>query len=358
MATTGFLSALAGGALLAVFGLLFLKPFARFLGATETILPYACDYLFYIFIGAPWMAGSLVLNNQLRFQGSAVYGMWGMISGAVLNVGLDPLFIFVFGMGIGGAALATIISQFAACCLLLVGCTRKGNIRIDLRSFSPRFSVFKEIVRGGFPSLCRQGFASIGAICINHMAGDFGDAAIAGISIVQRVTLFANSALIGFGQGFQPVCGFNYGAGLYGRVKRAFWFCVRTSFVVLLLFAVVGFVFAPQIVEIFRDDPDVIRIGALALRLQCLTFSLMGWVVLNNMMMQTIGMAGKASVLALARQGIFLLPCLFILTPWLGLLGVQMSQPLSDAFTLVLSIPLGISVLRELDAAKKTAPGS
>jgi Na+-driven multidrug efflux pump len=127
---------------------------------------------------------------------------------------------------------------------------------------------------------------------------------------------------------------------------------------VLLLFAAVGFVFATQIVEIFRDDPDVIRIGALALRLQCLTFSLMGWVVLNNMMMQTIGMAGKASILALARQGIFLLPCLFILTPWLGLLGVQMSQPLSDAFTLVLSIPLGISVLRELDAAKKTAPGS
>jgi Na+-driven multidrug efflux pump len=148
------------------------------------------------------------------------------------------------------------------------------------------------------------------------------------------------------------VCGFNYGARLYARVKRAFWFCVKTSFAVLLLLAAAGFAFAPQIVGLFRNDPDVIRIGSLSLRLQCLTFSLMGWVILNNMMMQTIGKAGKATILALARQGIFLLPCLFILTPWLGLLGVQMSQPLSDIFTLILSIPLSLSVLREMDAAR------
>jgi putative MATE family efflux protein len=346
MVTTGFLSCFLAGAALAGAGLLFLEPVARLLGATETILPYACDYLFYIFIGAPWMAASLTLNNQLRFQGSAFYGMLGMVSGAVLNVGLDPLFIFVFGMGVKGASLATMLSQLVSCCLLLVGCTRKGNLRIDLRLFSPRFFMYKEIVRGGFPSFCRQGLLSVATICVNQVAGGFGDAVIAGMSIVQRVTMFANSALLGFGQGFQPVCGFNYGAGLYGRVKKAFWFCVKTAFVVLLSIAVCGFLFAPQVIELFRDDGAVIRVGTLALRLRCLTFPLMGWVILNNMMSQTIGKSGTATILALAWQGLFLLPCLFILTPWLGVLGIQMSQPVSDLLTFALSIPLGIRLLR------------
>jgi putative MATE family efflux protein len=348
MATTGFLSCCFAGAAVTGAGLLFLEPVARFLGATETILPYACDYLFYIFIGAPWMAGSLVLNNQLRFQGSAFYGMLGMISGAVLNVGLDPLFIFTFGMGVKGASLATMLSQLVSCGLLLVGCTRKGNIRIDLRFFSPRFALYREIMRGGFPSFCRQGLSSVATICINQVAGGFGDAAIAAMSIVQRVTMFANSALLGFGQGFQPVCGFNYGARLYGRVRKALWFCVKTSFVVLLAIAIGGFLFAPQIVELFRDDSAVIRIGTLALRLRCISFPLMGWVILNNMMMQTIGKAGKATILALAWQGLFLLPCIFVLTPLLGILGVQMSQPVSDLATFALSVPLGAGVLREM----------
>jgi putative MATE family efflux protein len=350
MATTAFLSCLLAGVAVTGTGLLFLTPVARFLGATETILPYACDYLFYILIGAPWMAGSLALNNQLRFQGSAFYGMLGMVSGAVLNVGLDPLFIFVFGMGVKGASLATMLSQLVSCCLLLIGCTRGGNIRIDLKLFSPRFSVYREIVRGGFPSFCRQGLASVATICINHVAGGFGDTAIAAMSIVQRVTMFANSALLGFGQGFQPVCGFNYGAGLYGRVRRALWFCVKTSFVVLLAIAVGGFLFAPQVIGLFRDDPAVIQIGSLALRLKCFTFPLMGWVILNNMMLQTIGKAGKATILSLAWQGLFLLPCLFTLTPILGILGVQMSQPVADFLTLTLSVPMGVGVLREMAA--------
>jgi putative MATE family efflux protein len=349
MAATGFLSALIAGILIAVLGLSFLEPFARFLGATETILPFACDYLLYILIGAPWMAGSLVLNNLLRFQGSAFYGMVGMISGAVLNVVLDPIFIFVLDMGVSGAALATMISQFVGCALLLVGCAHKGNVRISVKKFSPTRSAYREILQGGLPSLFRQGFASVATICLNQIAGGYSDAAIAAMSVVQRVTIFSSSALIGFGQGFQPVCGFNYGAGRYDRVKRAFWFCVKTATVALLFLASVGWLYAPQIVALFRrDDPEVLRIGALALRLQCLTFPLLGWVILNNMLLQTIGKAMKASLLALARQGLFLLPFLLALPPRLGVLGIQLSQPASDLATFVLAIPLGFSVLREL----------
>jgi Na+-driven multidrug efflux pump len=281
--------------------------------------------------------------------------MWGMISGAVLNVALDPLFIFVFGMGVRGAALATMISQLVGCCLLLVGCFRKDNIRIDVKKFSPRLASYREIMRGGLPSLLRQGLGSVAVISLNRVAGSYSDATIAAISIVQRVTLFAASAMIGFGQGFQPVCGFNYGARRYDRVKKAFSFCVRASTIALLFLALTGALLAPRIIALFRkDDMEVIQIGTLALRLQCVTFPLMSWVIFNNMMMQTIGKAFRASVLAMARQGLFLLPTLFILAPLLGVFGIQLTQPVSDLLSFLLAIPLGIRTLSEMD---KNEPG-
>jgi len=348
MAATGFISALVGGLTVTVLGLTWLEPLARFLGATDTILPHACAYLFYILLGAPWMTGSLTLNNLLRFQGSAFYGMIGMISGAVLNVVLDPIFIFVFGMGVAGASLATMLSQFVSFCLLLVGCSRGGNISVNPRNFSFRPYIYREILRGGFPSLCRQGIASLGTLCLNRVAGGYGDAAIAAISIVQRVTMFANSTLLGFGQGFQPVCGFNYGAKLYTRVKKAFWFCMRISTIILTILGIACFIFAPHIIALFRkDDLDVIAIGTRALRFQSVTFPLAGWIILNNMMLQTMGKAIPASILAFSRQGLFLIPLIFILVPAFGIMGIQLCVPVADFFTFLLALPLGIMVLKK-----------
>jgi Na+-driven multidrug efflux pump len=290
-----------------------------------------------------------MLNNLLRFQGSAVYGMVGMTSGAVLNVALDPLFIYTFEMGVLGASLATMISQFVGFCLLIAGCAKGGNIAIRFVHFSPRLWHYREICRGGLPSLCRQGLLALSTVVLNHSAQDFGDAAIAALSIVRRVYWFAGSALIGWGQGFQPVCGFNYGAGLYSRVRRAFWFCFKSSFWVLLAFSILGIVFAEEIIAIFRpDDPDVIRIGSLALQMQCFVMPLIGWVVLHNMMLQTIGRAGPATLLALGRQGLFLLPALFILKPWLGVLGIQLAQPIADFATVIMAVPLGMHALRDM----------
>jgi putative MATE family efflux protein len=349
MATTGFFSALIMGAIFGILGLFFLDPLSRLLGSTETILPYARQYMRFILVGAPWMAGSLVLNNQLRFQGSAVYGMVGMISGAILNIALDPLFIFVFHMGVTGASLATCISQGVGCIVLVIGCSRKGNLSINPKNFAPSPGIYKEMVRGGLPSLFRQGLASVATIFVNHFAGVYGDTAIAAISIVNRVALFASSAMIGFGQGFQPVCGFNYGAKRYGRVKKAFWFCVKASFAVLVTTAVVIAIFAPQVIALFRrDDLEVIRVGALSLRLQALSFPLTGWVVMCNMMMQTIGKPVEASLLAMSRQGLFLIPALFILTPLFGLLGIQFCQPVSDAAAFIFSIPIAVKILGQM----------
>lgn len=348
MAATGFFAALAAGAVIAVLGLLFLDPLARALGSTETILPYARDYMRFILIGAPYMTASLVLNNQLRFQGSAVYGMVGIASGAVLNIALDPIFIFTLDMGVAGAALATILSQLVSFCLLLMGCTRGGNLHIRISNVRLQKRFFREILRGGLPSLARQGLSSVAAICLNHAAQPYGDAAIAAMSVVSRIMNFASSALIGFGQGFQPVCGFNYGAQLYGRVRRAFWFCVKVSTVCLVVIAVAGACFSPQLIEVFRDDPVVVEYGTTALRLQWLSFPTVGFVTMSNMMLQTIGRTRPATVLAMGRQGLFFLPFILVLPGFLGMLGVQLSQPLADLLTFVIAVPIQLHVLRQM----------
>lgn len=348
MATTGFVSALIAGAVFGACCLLCLGGLVNLLGATPTIAPYARDYARFILIGTPFMCASLVLNNQLRFQGSAFYGMIGMGAGAILNIALDPLFIFVLDMGVAGAALATILSQIVSFCLLLRGCTRGGNIAIHLREFKPSWAIYKEIIRGGTPSLFRQGLGSVATICLNYAAGIYGDAAIAGMSIVTRVLMFANSAVIGLGQGFQPVCGFNYGARLYQRVKEGFWFCVKSSTVFLLAVSALGFAFAPQLIALFRDDPEVIACGAAALRFQCVTFFTTGWTVMSNMMLQTIGKTGSATFMAMARQGIFFIPLIYILSHCLGLVGVQMTQSVADCLAFLCAVPLSRRALREM----------
>jgi putative MATE family efflux protein len=349
MAATGFFTAIIVVAVLSILGIINLKNLTLGLGSTPTILPYAMDYIFFILIAAPWMTAANVLNQQLRFQGNASIAMAGMISGAVLNIFLDPLFIFVFRMGIRGAAIATMASQMVSLLILLICCTKKDNIPIRFKNFAPGKGLYLELVRGGIPALLRQGLMSVATVIINHFAAGYGDAAIAAISIVNRVYMFASSVMLGFGQGFQPVCGFNYGARLYGRLKRAFWFCVRFSSAGLLVVAVLLAFFAPQVIALFRkEDLEVIRIGALGLRLHCISLPFMAFTVTSNMMTQTIGKAMEASLLAVSRQGLFLLPALFILTPLLGLLGIQLSLPVSDLSSFIFAIPLTGKVLRRM----------
>ena len=345
LASTGFF---ALGLLLMALGLLFLEPLSHLLGSTETILPYTKDYLGIILLGAPYMTAQLVLNNQIRFQGNAFYSMIGITAGAVLNIGLDPLFIFVFDMGISGAALATILSQFVSFCLLLAGVRFSGCIPIHPRNIRLSRHRLLEITGGGLPSLFRQGLGSVATMTLNIAANPYGDAAIAAMSVVSRIMMFANSALIGFGQGFQPVCGFNYGARKYDRVREAFWFCVKVSTVVLFLLSASGMLLSGHLIGLFRNDPDVIRIGTTALRLQCITFTLGGWIVMNNMMMQTMGKTLPASILAASRQGLFFIPALLILPQFFGLLGIQSAQAVSDVCTVVITTILNRRVMRSL----------
>ena len=347
LASTGFFSALICGAGVGVLGLAFMKPLVYFLGATETIYPHCVAYLRLILIGAPWMCASFVLNNLLRFEGNAFWAMVGLTTGGVLNMALDPLFIFVFDMGIAGAALATIVSQAVSFGILLFQIKKYSAISIRFRDFRPGVRMYSAITRAGLPSLLRQGIASVGTICLNTAARPFGDAAISAMAIIGRITMFSNSAMLGFGQGFQPVCGFNYGAKRYDRVKKGYFFLIKTSVIGLLIFAAVEFGFAEQFVGIFRDDPAVIAIGAKALRFQCITLVLNSFIISSNMLLQTTGQVVPASILGVARQA-FLIPCLWIFTGLFDLTGLQMSQPIADALTFLIAIPMAVRFLRKL----------
>ena len=350
--SVGVITAFLTGVVLAALGLSSLDWLVRFLGATETIAPYAKAYATYIFYATPFMMSSFVMNNLLRFQGLAMYGMVGITTGGILNMILDPILIFGLNLGTAGAAIATGISQTVSFTILLIMCnTRPGAISISLRRFRPTLRMYGRILYNGLPSLGRQGIASVATVMLNTAAGVYGDAAIAALSIVSRFVMFINSAVIGFGQGFQPVCGFNFGAGRYTRVREAFRFSVKVATLILVVLVAVFLPLSRNIVTVFRpDDPDVIRIGTLAMQLQLATMPLWGLIIMSNMFTQSIGYGVRATIIAAARQGICLIPMLVILPRALGLLGIQAAQPVADILSLALSIAIVGGILRQMKA--------
>ncbi len=349
-ASTAFFFALALGILLAVFGVLFNKPLMRLLGATETILPYAQSYAAYIFLGAPFMCTSFVMNNLLRSEGKAAFAMVGITAGGVLNIALDPLFIFTFGLGTAGAAIATSLSQAISFVILLAFFMMgKSNVRINIKKVSLKGRLYIDIVKMGLPSLSRQGLASLATVALNVSAAAFGDAAVAAMSITSRITFFIFSALLGFGQGFQPVCSFNWGARRYGRVYDAVRFTAAVGTAMMIIIPGICFIFSSFLLRCFiSDDAQVIEMGSLALRAQCFALAFQGICVTTNMALQSTSHYGKATFLALCRQGIFFIPVVLILPRIIGLNGVLFAQSISDILTFFVSIFFFISFLKEV----------
>jgi putative MATE family efflux protein len=340
MASTGFFFSFMFGCLLMIIGEVFLRPLSVMLGSTPTILPYTEKFMSIILIGAPFFTSSLTLNNQMRQQGNAALSMIGIVTGSILNIILDPLLIFVLGLGVGGAALSTITGQVVSFFILIRMAHSPKNIGITFKNFSPSWSFFKEIFYGGSPSLSRQGLASVSMIALNVSAGAYGDAAIAGMSIVDRLTTFIMSTVIGLGQGFQPLCGFCYGARLFSRMKSAYWYTVKIGTVFLVLCAAIGICFSTQIIMLFRNDPEVIKVGSAALIWQLSTFPFDSFTMASNMLTQVCRKSWRANILAAARQGLFFIPFVMILPAHFGILGVEMSQSWSDVCAFLLTIPI------------------
>ena len=349
VAATGFALALILGVIVAIVGNVFARPLGYALGAGESTIADTLTYMRIILIGAPFMMSQFVINNQLRFQGSAVYAMIGLLCGAVVNIGLDPLLMFVFHMGVAGAAIATVSGQLISFVVLLIGSAQGDNIHLKAGNVRLNAHFLKEIVNGGSPALFRQGLAAIATLLLNQTAGQMGgDAAIAGMSVVTRVLMLLASALIGFGQGYQPVCGFNYGAGLYSRVKEGYFFCVKYGTILLTGASALCLAFAPQIIGFFREDPEVIAVGSVALRAQAISLPLMAAIVITNMMLQSTGKGLKASIASSARNGIFFIPMIVILPRLFGLFGVEISQAVADVLSFLLAIPFAASELKKM----------
>lgn len=352
MASTGFFLSFFSGVVILLLGELFITPLADLLGSTPTIMPYTERYMRIVLLGAPFLTASLTLNNQMRLQGNAAYAMYGIVTGAVLNVLLDPLLIFTMGWGIAGAAWATVIGQVVSFFILFFMARRGENIAIRFRNFSPSWSFFKEIFYGGSPSLSRQGLASVATMMLNVAAGAFGDSAIAAMSIVSRISMLVLAAVIGLGQGFQPLCGFCYGAGMYDRLHAAYRYTVKVGTLFLVVCAIVGWMFSGWLIGVFRDDPQVIAVGVVALRWQLCTYPLNSFVVTSNMLTQTCRKPWRANFLAAARQGLFFIPLILLLPRVYGLLGVEMCQAVSDAISFAFTIPIMVYTFREFAREK------
>jgi len=354
VAASGFYLSIALGTLLAVVGLARLDDLMRLLGASDTILPYARDYAKYILLAAPVMSASFVLNNILRAEGKAKFAMIGISVGGILNCGLDPLFIFGFGWGIAGAAIATALSQLVSFVILLaVFVSGKTITKVGFARVARRPKLYVEIVKNGLPSFCRQGLASVSTIALNVGAAVYGDAAVAAMAIVGKIFMFIFSIILGVGQGYQPVVGYNYGARKYDRVRAAFFFTFKVTTAIMTACAVAGFAAAAAAMKIFiAADPEVVAIGAKALRLQCLTMPILTLGVMCNMTFQSIGKSWTATFLSSLRQGVYFLPLILVLPRLLGLIGVQATQPIADVFTFATCLPLIIRFFRQLEAAR------
>lgn len=356
----GFFFALFMGVVMMVPGLIFLKPLMYLLGSTDTILPYAQDYARYIIYAAPLMITTFFMNNILRFEGKAKLALLGMVSGGLLNMGMDPLFIFVFKMKTAGAGLATALSQCVSFGILLaIFLSGHSELKISPKLIARDVKTYIGILKNGAPSFMRQGLGSIATAMLNSAARPYGDPAIAAMGIVGKIFMLIFSCVIGFGQGFQPVAGYNYGAGNRARLKEACIFFFKVGTAIMTALAAVGFIFAPQIIPAFIKDSDksielkTIEIGVRALRWQCAAMPLMPIGTVCNMTFQSIGKAGQATFLAMCRQGVYFLPLIVILPRVLGLSGVEIAQPIADALTAVTCVPFAAVFLKELKTASE-----
>ena len=349
MAATGFVVAAILGVIIAILGNIYAHPLAYIMGADENSVEKTVQYMRIILIGTPFMTCQFVVNNQLRFQGSAFYAMIGLFCGAAVNVILDPIMIFGFHMGISGAAVATISAQFISFIILLNGTTKGSNLRLNLKNVRFRFFYLKEIVNGGMASLLRQGLAAVATLLMNNKAQELGsNAAVAAMSIVTKIVMMIGCAMIGFGQGFQPVCSFNYGAGLKKRVREGFFFCFKYGTIFLTFGAAILIVFADLIVYFMRDDMAVVEIGKVALRWQAATLPLLGFSSMANMMLQSTGKGFKASIASSCRSGLCFIPLLYLLTYFYGIQGLEATQAIADILALIIAIPLAVTELAKM----------
>lgn len=352
-ASTSFAYSLLAGVVIMILGLIFLNPLMRLLGSTDTILPYARTYAIFILLAAPFMASSCVMNNILRYEGRAAFAMVGLTTGSILNIFGDWLLMVIFDFGIVGAGISTAVSQIISFLILLfMFLSGRTESKFSRKWITKDVNDVLLICKTGFPSLMRQGLSSVSTMLLNGQAGVYGDAAVAAMAIVNRISFFIFSAGLGIGQGFQPVSAFNYGAKKYDRVKKGFFFTLGAGEILMGIIAVAGMIYSSHLIGFFRNDYEVIEIGNRALMAQLIALFFQPLSICANMMFQSIGKNKTATFLSVLRSGLFFIPVLIILSQVMGLAGVEISQPVADIMTFAVSVPFTLRFFHELKIAE------
>ena len=353
--STAFFTAMFFGVILLIFGVTFMTPMVRLLGATPTCEQYSIDYATYVLFAAPFMVSNFVMNQCLRSEGSSTLSMIGMGFGGILNCVLDPIFIFTFDMGVAGASLATAISKVVSFAILIFPyITRRSMLHLSIRNYKPDWEMAKEVFSVGSSALFRSGLAVVSAILINREAGLISDAVLAGIGVTNKVMMFPFSIILGFGSGYQPVSGFNWGAKNYKRVRESYRFALKTALIGSVLMAVFLSVFAVPVIRLFAGaDAEMEQIGSLCIRLQCIAMPIHAWAAMVNMLCSSLGVGWGAVLLASARQGTCFLPVLYPLSRIFGAIGIASVQAVADALTIFLAVPISRKMFKIIAAAEQ-----
>ena len=349
ISSIGILFAIVIGILIAILSCFFVLPLSKFIGgsASENLLNFTVEYLKVIIISIPFGLYSITLYNQLRLCGNVKDGMIGLLIGVAVNIVLDPVLMFVFKFGFIGAGYATLIGQITGCIVLTNLSGKNGNIAVNLKKVRINKDRVYHILAGGMPNFSRQSITSIALILLNVVAAKYGDGIIAALTISSRIAALAYMIMIGWGQGFQPICAMNYGAKQYDRVKKAFKFTVVGGTLFLIMAAILLYVFSELFIKTMSNDNEVILVGSEILRMQCITLPLLGYFAISSMLMQNIGQYFWASIISISRQGIFYIPLLYILSNLFGEFGIYLLQPVAD----VLSFGLAVIVVRKIKFA-------
>lgn len=354
---TALFSALGLGIAVLVGGISLCRPLVTVLGATPDCLIYSMDYAKWILLAAPFMAGSLVLNQCLRSEGNAAYSMLGMGLGGILNIALDPLFIFIMHKGVAGAAQATAISKIVSFAILIMPyLCRKCSVNVRIRYVCFEKDIVYEIASVGASSLFRTGCALLSGVLLNNIAGHYSTMALAAISVTNRIMMFPFNIILGYGMGFQPVAGFNWGAGRYDRVWESFWFSIVSSGIGSAIMGILIGIFARPCIMLFNSAGDVqmMEIGTFCLRTQCVVLVFHAWVMILNMLFAGCGKAGKAMITSISRQGICFLPAVFLLPMLWGVKGLAAVQAVADILSMLIAIPLAYSLVKEIEELRRS----
>lgn len=354
VATTSIITSAAVGLIISFLGLIFVDEILALTGASGALFDQSKDYLIYILMASVFTILNMNMNNLVRAEGDAMYSMIAISLGALVNVVLDPILIFTFNMGVAGASLATAIAQ-AVSSLFLFGyyITGRSSVGLKLSYFTPKWFIYREVLKTGLPSFARQFLSSLALALVNLAVIPFGDAAVASIGIILRVTSLGTYVLFGIAQGFQPIVAYNFGAGQVERVREAIKYAVIISSVFCLLLSGTFVTFARGIMGVFSSHPEVVEMGSKSLMIMIILFIANGFQIIITTLFQSLGRGKQAFILAISRQGLFFAPAVLVLPKFLGFYGVSFSLVIADALAFFLTFTMYRNLQREFREAQK-----